>query len=440
MSREIVLPALSPTMTEGNLTKWLKQEGDAVRIGDVIAEVETDKATMEIEAEEEGTIGKIVIPEGTEGVQVNSTIAILLQGAESGEALAKPKPVEAIRPSADAAPARPTGTEIEAPVTGKIMTLPVPVDAGEVIDTTAGMAMSPLARRIAVRARLDLSSIRGSGPNGRIMKSDVEGLLGRAGKNDRYRRQPGARPETSRPSQTAEEVATLAGGQPYELVPHSSMRRTIARRLSESKQTIPHFYQTVDCNVDRLLRARSEINSLAEGEKKVSVNDFVIRAAAIALSKVPAANASWSDEGVLQWTDVDIAVAVAVENGLVTPIVRKANTKGLRQISSEMQDLASRAKAGKLKLHEFQGGSFSISNLGMYGIKSFSAVINPPHGCILAIGAAERRTVVVDDAVSVATMVTCTLSADHRVVDGAVGAEFLGVFKKLMEDPLSFVL
>ncbi|HLY58605.1 MAG TPA: pyruvate dehydrogenase complex dihydrolipoamide acetyltransferase [Stellaceae bacterium] len=443
MTIDITMPALSPTMTEGTLAKWLKNQGDDVKAGDVIAEIETDKATMEVEAVDEGRIGRIVVPAGSEGVQVGAVIAVLLEEGEDAAAAekvpaAKPPAAKAAVPApAPAAPPSPPAAA--APPAAK----PAPAEVqGERIFA------SPLARRLAKEAGLDLGSVNGSGPHGRIVKADIEAAAtGAPAKKPAPALQPATAP-TAAPAAAPvaaaplgkDRVAALAGNIPYELVPHTSIRRTIARRLVEAKQTVPHFYLTVDCEVDRLLTIRGELNERSEGAFKLSVNDFVIKAAALALKRVPKANASWSDDGTLLWQQVDVGVAVAIENGLITPIVKHADTKGLAQISNEMKDLGARAKAGKLKLDEFQGGTFSVSNLGMFGIREFAAVINPPHGCILAVGAGEQRPVVKNGALAIATVMSCTLSVDHRVVDGAVGAEFLKEFKKIVEDPLIMML
>src|SRR5690348_1553358 len=452
MPIEIRMPALTPTMTEGNLTRWLKKEGDEVHSGDVIAEIETDKATMEYEAVDEGRIGKIIVPEGAQGIKVNQPIALLLEEGEDPAALEKfaaaaptgngqqpaasAAPPASIAPKTEPAPApagQPAPAQSERPAAAQ-------VNGGRVF-------ASPLARRMAQQAGLDLAAIRGSGPNGRVVKADIDKALTGPGTGvTAPTRAPalthGAVPPPSAPPSTPvfakAQVLALAGNPPYHEKPHSSMRRVIARRLTESKQTVPHFYLSVDCTIDELLKIRKELNG--KSETRISVNDFVIRAAALALREVPAANASWSDDAILLWERVDIAVAVALDDGLITPIIKGADQKGLAQIARESKDLAERARTGKLKLEEFQGGTFSISNLGMYGIREFAAVINPPQGGILAVGLGEQRPVVKDGQLSVATVMTCTLSGDHRVVDGAVGAEFLAAFKKLVEDPLTMLL
>ena len=444
MPTNILMPALSPTMTEGRLAKWLKKEGDDIKAGDVIAEIETDKATMEVEAVDEGKLQKIVVPAGTDGVPVNAPIAILLGEGEDPSAVAAPPPAPkpaAAAPKPAAAPAAPPQAAAPAAPPAPVVA-PQPVQAATPQQKGERVFASPLARRIAADKGVDLRSITGSGPHGRIVKADVEAAKPGAAK-------PAAAPTAPRPAAApvpagALTAAAVAAGIAHHLVPHTSMRRAIARRLTESKQQVPHFYLTLDCEIDALLKLRADLNAKApekgEGVYKLSVNDFVIRAAAAALRKVPAANAAWSDEGVVMFDAVDISVAVAIPGGLITPIIRNADGKGLASISNEMKGLAVRAKEGKLKLEEFQGGTFSISNLGMFGIKDFAAVINPPQGCILAVGAGEQRPVVKNSALAIATVMSVTLSVDHRVVDGAVGAEFLAAFKKLIEDPITLLL
>jgi len=434
MPIEILMPALSPTMTEGNLAKWLKKEGEEVHSGDVLAEIETDKATMEFEAVDDGRLGKILVPEGTQGVKVNQPIAVLLEeGEEASAATIEPRSTSPVRE----APAAPK-TEAAAP-------LP-PHPAAEPQGGNGRLFASPLARRMALHAGLDLAAIKGSGPQGRIVKADIEAALGEPAKPAvTPAAQPAAPPRLPampalpRPVFAKEQVVALAGNPPYSEKPHTAMRRVIARRLAESKQTVPHFYLSIDCEIDALLKIRKELNAKSDAYR-ISVNDFVVRAAALALRKVPAANASWSDDAILLWDSVDIAVAVALDDGLITPIVKQADHKGLATIATEMKDLVARARAGKLKLEEFQGGTFSISNLGMYGVHDFAAVINPPQGAILAVGVGEERPIVKGGALAVATMMSCTLSCDHRVVDGAVGAQFLAAFKALVEDPLTMLL
>jgi pyruvate dehydrogenase E2 component (dihydrolipoamide acetyltransferase) len=429
MPIEILMPALSPTMTEGNLAKWLKQEGDAVKPGDVIAEIETDKATMEVEAVDEGTVGKIMVPAGSQGVKVNQVIAVLLGEGEDASALAKapaPAAKPAPAPAAAAAPAAP----VSAPAKPQPSAAPAPSPAPA--PTTGDRVFaSPLARRMAQQAGLDIARLNGSGPHGRIVKSDIEAALARGVPTAA----PAAAPAAAKPAP----AAPVPGMPAFTDVPHSTMRKVIARRLVESKREAPHFYLTIDCNIDALLKLRQDINAKREKDK-ISVNDLVIKAAALALKQVPAANASWTDNAARLYQASDISVAVATPGGLITPIVRSADTKSIGAISAEMKDLAGRAREGKLKPEEFQGGTFSVSNLGMFGIREFAAVINPPQGAILAVGAGEQRPIVKDGALAIATMMSCTLSVDHRVVDGAVGAEFLAAFKKLVEDPLNLLI
>ena len=432
MPIEILMPALSPTMTEGNVTKWLKREGEEVHSGDVLAEIETDKATMEFEAVDDGRLGKILVPDGAQGIKVNQPIALLLGEGEDASALEKldvsaPQTVTA-PPEQPPAKARSAPEAPPAPARGN----------GRIF-------ASPLARRMAQQAGLDLAAITGSGPQGRVVKADIEAALS-ADRGAPAITRPVVQPQpaplaapAAAPALSKERVLALAGNPPYTERPLTAMRRVIARRLTESKQTVPHFYLTVDCEIDELLKFRAELNGKSDAYR-ISVNDFVIRAAALALRQVPAANASWSDEAILRWDTVDIAVAVALEDGLITPIVKSADRKGLATIANETKDLAARARAGKLKLEEFQGGTFSISNLGMFGVRDFAAVINPPQGGILAVGAGEQRPVVKNGALAIATVMSCTLSCDHRAVDGAVGAQFLGAFKKLVEDPLTMLL
>ena len=438
MPIEILMPALSPTMTEGNLAKWLKKEGDEVHSGDVLAEIETDKATMEVEAVDDGKIGRLLVPEGAEGIKVNAPIALLLSEGEDASALAS-----AAKARPEPAPPRPEPAE-PPPQPAKPEAAPAARPAPAMERGDGRIFASPLARRMAQQAGLDLAMIRGSGPQGRIVKSDIEAALmaARAAPAAPLQQPPVAPPQTvaaAAPILTKERIAAHAGNAPYTERPLTAMRRVIARRLSEAKQTVPHFYLTIDCEIDELLRIRSELNAKSDAYR-ISVNDFVIRAAALALRQVPAANASWSDEAILLWDTVDIAVAVALDDGLITPIVKHAERKGLAAIANETKDLVARARAGKLKLEEFQGGTFSVSNLGMYGVRDFAAVINPPHGGILAVGAGEQRPVARNGALAVATVMSCTLSCDHRAVDGAVGAQFLAAFKKLVEDPLTMLL
>jgi pyruvate dehydrogenase E2 component (dihydrolipoamide acetyltransferase) len=427
MPIEILMPALSPTMTEGNLAKWLKKEGDAVHSGDVVAEIETDKATMEVEAADDGTLGRILVPEGAQGIKVNAPIALLLGEGEDSSALA-----DRAGPTAAAA--------LALPAAGIAAAAAAPPPAAVGNGQERRIFASPLARRMAQQAGLDLAAIAGTGPQGRIVKADIETALAGAGAAPAIAR-PAAPPPAPglQPGSSKERVLALAGNPPYVERPLTAMRRVIARRLTEAKQTIPHFYLTIDCAIDALLQMRKELNAKSDAYR-ISVNDFVIRAAALALRRVPAANASWSDEAILEWGTVDIAVAVALDDGLITPIIKAADRKGLAAIANETKDLVARARDGKLKLEEFQGGTFSISNLGMYGVREFAAVINPPHGGILAIGAGEARPVVKNAVLNVATVMSCTLACDHRVVDGAIGAQFLAAFKGFVEDPLTMLL
>ncbi len=442
MATNILMPALSPTMTEGTLARWLKKEGDTVTAGDVIAEIETDKATMEVEAVDEGVLGKILVADGTSGVQVNAPIAILVEEGESvpsAAAAATAQPAAAAAETADSAP-KPPAAVASAPA----------MRNGH--DAGSRVFASPLARRMAQQAGLSLEGIRGTGPNGRIVKADIAA----AGSSAPAAAQPppDAVPAAAKaapapmavpgsaPPAPAPRPVVIAGA--HTLVPHTNMRKVIARRLSESKQFVPHFYVTADMEIDALLKLRGELNAKSAkdgpGAFKLSVNDLVIKAAAAALRRVPAANASWTDDGIAMYDDVDISVAVATDGGLITPIVRRADQKGVATISNEMKDLIARARAGKLKPEEFQGGGFSISNLGMFGVKSFSAIINPPQGGILAVGAGEPRPVVRDGAIAVATVMSATLSVDHRVIDGAVAAEWVAAFKGIVQDPLSLML
>ncbi|MCB1782594.1 MAG: pyruvate dehydrogenase complex dihydrolipoamide acetyltransferase [Alphaproteobacteria bacterium] len=421
MSINVTMPALSPTMTEGTLARWLKAEGDKVESGDVIAEIETDKATMEVEAVDEGIIGKIVIPAGTQNVPVNDVIAVLLEEGDDTSAISAapaPKPAKAepeTRQSAPAAlaPAAPTATQ------------PAPKQ-----EAGTRIFASPLAKRIAKEKGVDLTTVKGSGPHGRIVKADIE----KTGTSVATK----AAPLVS--STIDSKALSNAYGMAYTEIPNNNIRKVVARRLSESKQTVPHFYLSIECRLDNLLAARKELNEKANGAYKLSVNDFVIKAAAMALKAYPAANVSWTDDAILQYRKADISVAVATPTGLITPIIKAAEDKGLRGISTEMKELAGRAREGKLKPEEFQGGSFSISNLGMYGIKDFAAIINPPQGCILAVGAGIEQPVVEKGQIVVGTVMTCTLSVDHRCVDGAVGAEYLQIFKQYIENPVSMLV
>ena len=410
MSVNVLMPALSPTMTDGKLAEWHKKEGDTVESGDVLCEIETDKATMEVEAVDEGILGKIIVPAGTEGVLVNAPIAVILEEGENAadipDVSVAPTPPPTAAPVAETAPIAPAA----------------PAARG------TRVFASPLARRIAEQDGLDISTLNGSGPNDRIVKRDVEAAIA-----------------NGVPAKAAPAIAppTVEGAGGYTEVANSTMRKVIASRLQESKQTVPHFYLTIDCQIDELLGMRQKLNAAApdgDGGYKISVNDFVVRAVALALRQIPAANATWTDAAIRLYNDVDVSVAVATPNGLITPVVRHADEKGLARISNEVKDMATRARDGKLMPEEYQGGGFTISNLGMYGVKDFAAIINPPQSCILAVGAGEQRPVVKDGALAVATVMTCTLSVDHRSVDGAVGAQFLAAFKRMIEEPLTMML
>ncbi len=432
MSINILMPALSPTMTEGKLAKWHVKEGDTIKSGQVICEIETDKATMEVEAVDEGKVGRIVVAEGAEGVKVNAVIAVLL---EEGE---KEVPKDAAAPAAAPPTAKPAPSAAAAtPAATAAKPAPAATPAPQPAATSGGTRIfaSPLAKRIAAEKGLDLSRIKGSGPNGRIVKADVESA------------KPVPAPAATPATTPAARPAPAAGAQPVFVapgdsrVPHTSIRKVIARRMLESKQTVPHFYLTVDLEIDALLAARQAINAVAEKKgTKVSVNDMVIKASAKALRDHPECNASWTEDEMIQYGAVDISVAVATDRGLITPIVRNADMKGLGQIATEMKDLAARAKTGKLKLEEFQGGGFTISNLGMFGIQTFSAIINPPQAMILAVGAGEERAVVRKGQVVARNMMSCTLAVDHRVVDGAMGAQFLQTLRAYIEQPASMLV
>ncbi len=417
MAINILMPALSPTMEEGTLAKWLVKEGDTVQSGDLLAEIETDKATMEFEAVDDGVIGKILVPEGTQNVKVNAPIAVLLEEGE--DASATPEPATA----APAAKAEPEKAVVAAPAPA------APVKSGPRIFA------SPLARRIAAQKGIDLASITGSGPNGRIIKADLESA----------KPAPAPVATTAAPlpaSPDADSVKSLYEDRTYEEVSLDGMRKIIAARLTEAKQTIPHFYLRRGIVLDNLLKFRSEINAgLAESGQKLSINDFIIKASAKALQAVPACNAVWAGDRILQMKASDVAVAVAIEGGLFTPVIQDAETLALTSISKKMKDLATRARDRKLAPHEYQGGSFAISNLGMFGIENFDAVINPPHGSILAVGAGIKKPVVGDDGqIGVATVMSVTLSVDHRVIDGALGAQFLAAFAGYMENPLTMLV
>jgi pyruvate dehydrogenase E2 component (dihydrolipoamide acetyltransferase) len=446
-------------MEEGKLAKWLVKEGDTVKPGKVIAEIETDKATMEVEAIDDGVIGQILVAAGTEGVKVNTPIALLLaEGEKAGAATrvaSAPGPTPAPVPGASRpAAATPAVTAVAAAAAIRAATGPAAPAAAPMMAAAAQPAAgarvfaSPLARRLAKAASLDLRLIQGSGPHGRIVQRDIE----KAGTTGVSALKPVAGTAVTVPATGAvgfavmpdDKILALYEKGSYDVLPHDGMRRVIAQRLTQSKQTVPHFYLSLDCRLDDLLRARERINAASpkEGPKayKLSVNDFIIKALALALQRVPAANATWTEQGMLRHRHSDVGVAVAIEGGLFTPVIRHAELKTLGEISNEMKDLAERARKRRLAPHEYQGGTTSISNLGMFGIKSFDAVINPPHATILAVGAGEKRAVVNGDKLEVATIMSCTLSCDHRVVDGALGAELLNAFKQLIEDPVRMLV
>ncbi|MAQ56487.1 MAG: pyruvate dehydrogenase complex dihydrolipoamide acetyltransferase [Rhodospirillales bacterium] len=433
MPIKILMPTLSPTMTEGNLALWVKNEGDKVSPGDVIAEIETDKATMELETVDEGVLAKILIPEGTEEIAVNTPIAIILEEGEDKSQL------EDMNFNYEKSEAK---TEITAAeeiisnqdlVSSKVSDQISDDDELNSDNTNPNVSSndqgriksSPLARRMAEQQQIDLSLINGSGPNGRIVRADIEAFssLDTPVVN------------SNRPQVYKDEHSD------FEIVPINNIQKVVARRLTEAKQEVPHFYLTVDCEIDNLLNVREDLNSRAKNnEFKISINDMIIKACAVALMQVPAANASWSDEGIKIYKNANISVAVAINDGLITPILNNANRKGLLTISSEMNELVSQAHAGTLTPDQYQGGTFSISNLGMYGVKSFQAIINPPQGCIMAIGKVEKKPIVKNDEISIASIMSATLSVDHRVVDGAIGAKFMEAFKTLIEDPLGMLL
>ncbi|WP_442577543.1 pyruvate dehydrogenase complex dihydrolipoamide acetyltransferase [Mesorhizobium sp. ASY16-5R] len=463
MPINITMPALSPTMEEGNLSKWLVKEGDKVSPGDIIAEIETDKATMEVEAVDEGTVAKLLVPAGTEGVKVNALIAVLAGEGEDASAAAKggDAPAKAEAPKANAAAAAeptkaaPAKTEEAKPAAKAEAAAPTANGHAGGERTFA----SPLARRIAKEASIDVAAIAGSGPHGRVVKADVEAAVAGGAK---AAAKPAGAAETAAPASKAapaaapvvkpmsdDAVLKLFEQGSYDLVPHDNMRKTIARRLVEAKSTIPHFYLTLDCELDALLKLRGELNAAAPMKKtdkgevpayKLSVNDMVIKAMALALMDVPDANASWTETAMVKHKHADVGVAVSIPGGLITPIIRKADQKTLSVIANEMKDLAARARTRKLKPEEYQGGTTAVSNLGMFGIKDFSAVINPPHATILAVGAGEQRAVVKNGEIKVATVMSVTLSTDHRAVDGALGAELLGAFKRYIENPIGMLV
>jgi len=443
MATNILMPALSPTMTEGTLARWLKKEGDVIKAGDVIAEIETDKATMEVEAVDEGVLGKILVADGTANVAVNAVIAVLVDAGEAVPTGAAP----AAAPSA-AAPSAAPAAVAPAPVEAAAAAVaPGPVAAAHGERVVA----SPLAKRMAQQAGLSLAGVKGTGPNGRIVKADVEaavkgGVIIDAGQPVAAVAAPAAVVAAPAPAVAAPAPKPAAPviTAPHSVVPNSTMRKVIARRLAESKATVPHFYVSMDIEIDALLKLRADLNARSPkdgpGAFKLSVNDLIIKAAGVALKRVPKVNATYTDDATILYTDVDISVAVSIPDGLITPIIRHADSKGLAQISNEMKDLANRAKAGKLKPEEFKGGGFSISNMGMFGVTSFAAIVNPPQAGILAVAAGTQRPVVKNGELAVATVMTCTLSVDHRAVDGALGAEWMAEFKKIVEDPISLML
>ncbi|MGV8996225.1 MAG: pyruvate dehydrogenase complex dihydrolipoamide acetyltransferase [Parvibaculaceae bacterium] len=427
MPTNILMPALSPTMEEGTLTKWLVKEGDEVRSGDVIAEIETDKATMEVEAVDEGKVIKIVVPEGTENVRVNSVIAVI---AEEGEDVSAPVP-DPVPQAKKEVPAPEPSAKKEA-IEKKVEVPRAPAAVEKPADGKRLFA-TPLARRIAKDKGIDLSSVTGSGPRGRIIKADVEGAKGSAKSAPSVSVAPAS-------GGTAIDPRVFYEAGSYDEVPLDNMRKTIARRLTQAMQEIPHFYLSIDCELDELIKVRKVLNEQAKDGIKLSVNDFLVRAAALALAKVPDANVSFAGNALLKHKHSDIGIAVAIEGGLITPIIRHAESKGLAEISAEAKSLAERARNKKLKPQEFEGGSFSISNLGMFGIDNFTAVINPPQAAILAVGRGVERAVVKAGKLEVATMMTVTMSCDHRAIDGALGATFLQAFKTYVEYPPSMLL
>jgi len=447
MPINILMPALSPTMEKGNLAKWLKKEGDKVKSGDVIAEIETDKATMEVEAIDEGTIARILVPEGTQDVAVNDVIAVLAGEGEdvkaAGAGAAKPSasaapPKAAEAPAAKPAPApAPAAAPVAAPA-------PTPASPAAQGNGHGRVFSSPLARRLAKDAGIEISMVAGTGPHGRVIARDVE--QAKSGKGLKAPAAAPSAPPAIAPTMSDKQILALFEPGSYDIIPHDGMRRTIAQRLTASIQNVPHFYLTIDCDIGKLLVAREEINAVAPKDKekkplyKISVNDFVIKAMAVALQKIPNCNVSWTESGMVKHHHSDVGVAVAMPGGLITPIIRRAETKTLSAISNEMKDFAARARARKLKPEEYQGGTTAVSNLGMYGINHFTAVINPPHATILAVGTSEERPVVRGGKIEIAQMMSVTLSCDHRAIDGALGAELIGEFKKLIENPVMMMV
>ncbi|WP_311028336.1 pyruvate dehydrogenase complex dihydrolipoamide acetyltransferase [Mesorhizobium koreense] len=453
MPINITMPALSPTMEEGNLAKWLVKEGDEVKAGDVIAEIETDKATMEVEAVDEGKVAKIVVPAGTEGVKVNALIAVLAEEgedvAEAAKAGGAPEKKAETPKAAEAPKQEPAKAEAPKAEPAKSEKPQAPAAAPVANDHAAGdrVFASPLARRIAKDAGVDVAAVKGTGPHGRVVKADVEAAIADRGAKAAA---PAGAPAASAAKPISDDaVLKLFEEGSYELVSHDNMRKTIARRLVEAKTTIPHFYLTVDCEIDALLALRAQINAAAPMKKtdhgeapvyKLSVNDMIIKAMAMALMAVPDANASWTEANMVMHKHADVGVAVSIPGGLITPIIRHADQKSLSVISNEMKDLASRARNRKLKPEEYQGGTTAVSNLGMFGVKDFAAVINPPHATIMAVGAGEERAVVKKGEIVVANVMSVTLSTDHRAVDGALGAELLQAFRKYIENPMSMLV
>ncbi|AQT47056.1 pyruvate dehydrogenase complex dihydrolipoamide acetyltransferase [Bartonella choladocola] len=464
MAIKITMPALSPTMEEGTLSKWDIKVGDKVSPGDTVAEIETDKATMEVDAADEGTLAKIVVPAGTQGVKVNALIGILAEDGESAEdaikAIEDEEKKQASSSPTTAQPASPAAApqkaDASAPVAAAASPNPAPATAvppaskAPVTDKGNRIFASPLARRLAKQNGLQLELISGTGPHGRIIKRDIDAALSNGtGKAAPATAQAVETPASAGSSSSDEQVLKLFNTDEYEIVPHDGMRKTIAKRLVESKHTVPHFYVTIDCELDALLKLRAELNAAAPmvktsaGEKpayKLSVNDMVIKATALALKAVPDANVSWLDSGMMRHKFVDVGVAVSIPNGLITPIIKHAEEKSLSTISNAMKDLAKRARERKLKPEEYQGGTTAVSNMGMYGVKDFCAIINPPHATIFAIGAGEQRAVVKNGALAIATVMSVTLSTDHRAVDGALAAELAQAFKKFIENPMSMLV
>jgi pyruvate dehydrogenase E2 component (dihydrolipoyllysine-residue acetyltransferase) len=449
MPINILMPALSPTMEKGNLAKWLKKEGDKVKSGDVIAEIETDKATMEVEAVDEGTIAKILVPEGTADVPVNDVIAIMagdgedVKAAASAGGAAAPKPAAAPAAAAPAPAAAAPAAAPAAKAPPPPAAAPAPAPAAQA-NGHGRIFSSPLARRLAKDAGIDLARINGTGPHGRVIARDVEGA--KSGKGLKApAAAPGAAPAIA-PAMSDQQILALFEPGSYEIVPHDGMRRTIAQRLTAATQSVPTFYLTIDCDIGKLLEAREQINAAAPKDKekkplyKLSVNDFVIKALAVALQQIPDCNVSWTEAGMVKHKHSDIGVAVAMPGGLITPIIRNAESKSLSSISNEMKDLAARARTRKLKPQEYQGGTSSVSNLGMFGISHFTAVINPPQSTILAVGASEERAVVRNGKIEAAHIMSATLSCDHRAIDGALGAELIGAFRRLIENPVMMMV